>query len=327
MKSIRSLIFLTALTICANVFAAGDPYVAPYFNDKKGAYSITFDDGFKREVADALEIIDPLGVKATFFVIPSRMDNAQSGSIGWADAKAMQANGHEIGTHDAIKPKLHEIPQDEVRAKVSGGADAIEQNVGVRSVSFAMPGGSKDTPEVMEVVNEKHYFYRNPEYLPKAKRVAYGNAGNRQWDDQKTRKEIEQVMANGEWYIPVCHSIVKGYSPFKSKEEFKTHMEWVAAQDDLWVAPMGTVGRYAFERDAAQLEVIAQTADSVVFRLSHTLEDKAVFNHPLTVVIPGTGATAATAINEAREPVEATIKDGKILVNALPNGEAYKVTW
>ena len=327
MKILQTLLTSVAIATSLNAADAGEPYIAPYFNDKQAAMSFTFDDGFKGQVDNTLEIIDPLGIRGTFFVIPSRMDQ-NKGSINWAQAKAMQATGHEIGTHDAVKPRLHELTQDEVRQKVNGGADLIEQNTGVRSVSFAMPGGSKDTDEVMAVINEQHYFFRNPSYLPNVKRVAYGSEGKRKWEDEKTRKEIEGVIANGQWYIPVVHAIVKGYSPFKSKEEFKTHCEWVVSQEDvLWVAPMGEVGRYVFERDAAQLEIVEKSSDKLAFKLTHTLPDKVVFDHPLTVVIPVASVTSAEAMDANRNPVEASVKDGKVLINAKPNGEVIWVRW
>jgi len=328
MKTLPIFAILITLLLGARAYAAGEPYIAPYLNDKKAAFSFTFDDGFKGQVANTLEIIDPLGIKGTFFVIPQRMDDQGSGSIQWDQAKALQANGHEIGTHGAVKPKLHEIPAQEMREKITGGAELITSNTGVRPVSYARPGGSKYTDEVLEEVRERHYFIRSAEHMPNMEQARYGNAGKRKWDDQKTRQKIEAAIEQGQWFVPTVHAIVAGYSPFDSKEAFKAHCEWLVSKEDvLWIAPMGEIGRYVFERDAAKLDVITTTANSLVFRLSTELEDKEVFNYPLTVVIPGVSAASVEAINEQREPVEATVAGDKILVNVIPNGEAYKVTW
>lgn len=323
----KSIITFLMLLFCAGHLFAGQPYIAPYLNDRQAAFSFTFDDGFKGEVNDALAIIDPLGIKGTFFLIPSRV-GTNPASIDWAQAKQMQATGHEIGTHDSIKPKLHEISTEEVREKVDGGADLIEQNTGVRSVSFALPGGSEGTPEVLAAIRERHNFIRGGKYLPNASTSGYGSAGRRKWDDQQTRQQIEQAIEQGQWYIPIVHSIVGGYSPFASKEEFQTHCEWlVSKQDVLWIAPLGEVGRYVLERDAAKLDIFEQQPGKLAFKLAHTLQDKAVFNYPLTVVIPDTGATSAEALDEDRNPVSASVQDGKILVNAVPNGKAVWVRW
>ncbi len=313
---------------CSAIANSSAPYIAPYYNDKQGAISFTFDDGFQHEVDDALEIIDPLGIKGTFFLIPTRVDTIPSQSIHWDQAKSMVEHGHELGTHDAIKPRLHEIPIEQVVQKINGGGRLIEQNTGQQSVSFAMPGGSKNNPEIEAIIYEQHYFFRKSEKLPNAIKAGYGSAGKRVWDDHKTRAQIEESVSQGKWFIPVIHSVVNGYSPFKSKEEFKAHCEWVVSKEHvIWIAPLGEVGRYVYERDAATLDVTSQTSNSLTFKLTHTLQDKAVFNHPLTVVIPETGAVSAKATDASGQSLETSVKDGKILVNALPNGQTVAVTW
>ncbi|WP_309384603.1 polysaccharide deacetylase family protein [Cerasicoccus frondis] len=327
MKILHSFIAATIMASGLIAAQADEPYIAPYYNDRQAAFSFTFDDGFQGNVDNTLEIIDPLGIKGTFFVIPNRVGQNPV-SINWKQVKQIQATGHEIGTHDAIKPRLHEIPIEQVREKVSGGSELIEMNTAVRSVSFAMPGGSKKTPEILEVIKEKHYFYRNREDLPNVVIAGYGSAGKRIWEDDKARKQIEQTIDNGGWYIPVVHAIVKGYSPFNSKEEFKTHCEWLLSKEDvLWIAPMGVVGRYVFERDAAKLTVTQQSANAITFTLTHSLGDKEIFNHPLTVVIPGTSATSAKAADASGNTLDASVSNEKILVNAMPDGQPITVTW
>ena len=41
--------------------------VAKFKGDRGGAFSFTFDDGWRGQVYNTLEIIDPIGIKGTFF--------------------------------------------------------------------------------------------------------------------------------------------------------------------------------------------------------------------------------------------------------------------
>ncbi len=61
-------------------------YLARLPRNRKAALSLTFDDGFGTEVDDALAILDPLGLKGTFFLISFAMiegDKAGTQFVGW----------------------------------------------------------------------------------------------------------------------------------------------------------------------------------------------------------------------------------------------------
>lgn len=331
MTRLSRILMTVAIAATSTLSAAeAEPRIANYLGDRAGAISFTFDDGFRSEVNDTLEIIDPLGIQGTFFLIPEVMGGSRqrAGTINWEEARALHAKGHELGTHGLINPRLHEVDAATLERLVNGSRQAIINETGVTPVSYALPGGTQFTGPVQAKILENHYFVREPTVLPNARILRYGNAGRRQWDDEKTRQTIRQAMARGEWVIPVVHSIVGGYAPFKSKAEFRGHCEWVKSQEDqLWIAPMGTVGRYAWQRDHAKLRVSDRIPTAIRFTIESDLDDPETFNSVLTVVIPARGARSVVATNAQGQSLHATARDDAILVDVPVDAGAVTVQW
>jgi len=307
------------------------PTIAKYLGDRKGAVSLTFDDGFRGQVANTCEIIDPLGIKGTFFLIPLYMDDPTKAPniVTWQRARELLAAGHEIGTHGSIKEKLHEADDARLDYLVNESWRLIHQHTGVAPVSYALPGGSRPTERVVATIREHHHSIRVPRLLSDGRVMGYGSTGRRQWDDEKTRQAILDHTGAGGWFVATIHAIVKGYSPFKSKDEFRDHCRWLTSQaDTIWTAPLGTVGRYVRARDAATLRNMERGDTSIRFSLTCDLEPAEVYRGvPLTVVIPAPGATEPRATSANGEALEATIRDGNILLDVLPNGAEMTVTW
>ncbi len=311
------------------------PRIADYYGNRRGALSLTFDDGFRQEVADAREILDPLGLKGTFFLIPMHMENPAMGGnmISWQQAKELHAAGHEIGTHGAIKEKLHEATDERLGFLINESWRLIREKTDVTPVTYALPGGSRATENVRRKILEKHYFIRSSAQFPIMTTAGYGNTDRRQWDDERTRQRIIACRDEGGWFVAIIHSIVgAGWSPFKSKDEFRTHCQWLDSQKDtIWIAPMGTIGRYIRAREAARLEVIERGENSIRLSIATRLEPADVFQVPLTVVIPAPQATSARAtVQGDAAPANALttrIAEGNILVDIMPDGQPVTITW
>lgn len=331
MPNQKTLLFFAlplALAACISAASADAPYIARYHGDAKAAFSYTFDDCFQHEVQDILSVIDPLGIRGTFLVMPWEMHKNPTNLISWADMRAMQARGHEIGTHAGGKPKLHEADDAEVSRVVNGGWEAIRENTGIAPVCFAYPGGSRsDDPRVQAIVAQRHPFVRG-QIKGCSKVEGYGSVpGVREWTPEKAEARIQQAMAQGEWITAMVHAVINGYSPFKSVDEFRGHCEWLVKQgNDLWLAPMGEVGRYVGERDAARLQNIKTETGLCGFELVCDAKPESLYNFPLTVVIPASGAKSATA-KAGGKALPAVLRDGKILVDVPPGAGPVTVEW
>lgn len=324
LQILPSLVLLSAVSV-----AFGDgPHIARYRNDAKAAFSYTFDDCFRHEVQDIVSVIRPLGIRGTFLVMPFEMEKNPTNFITWADMRALRAEGNEIGTHAGGTPKLHEADDAEASRVINGGWERIRDNLGVAPVSFAYPGGSRnDDLRVQAIVAQRHPFVRG-QVKGCSKIEGYGSvSGLREWTPEKAQARILEAEKNGEWITAMVHSIINGYSPFKSVEEFRQHCEWLVAQGDaLWMAPFGEVSRYVGERDAAELKNVKCGSGTCEFELFCGAQPAELYNEPLTVVIPAAGAVSASA-QTASGSLPAILRNGNILIDVLPSAGTVSVEW
>ena len=104
--------------------------------------ALTFDDGPSRWTPLVLDLLREHEARATFFVIGARVRERPD------DVKRIVAEGHELGSHTLTHPRLTEIPEDEVRAEIQGGQDALEEVLGTAPTLFRAPGFYADRREL-----------------------------------------------------------------------------------------------------------------------------------------------------------------------------------
>ncbi|MDF3129550.1 polysaccharide deacetylase family protein [Kiritimatiellaeota bacterium B1221] len=317
-------LFLSMTSLFAQV------HIAPYKDDKAAAFSFTFDDGFRGQVNHTLEIIEPLGIKGTFFLIPEAMEGPKkrAATINWDEANALLEKGHELGTHGYVGQKLHEVDAETLDHLVNGSRELISKRTGQVPVSYAKPGGSQLTEPVVQKIQEHHLFIRDNQYLPNGQQLRYGNGPRHKWNEEKMRQKISQGIDDGKWMVPIVHAIVSGYAAFDSKEQFRTHCEWLVSQPEhLWIAPMGTVGRYVWQREHSEVVIRHQTPNQLIFSIKTTLEDPETFDADLTLVIPQADATGCRAENAKGRSLTTTILENKILVEVPVDAGEVTVDW
>ena len=96
--------------------------------------ALTFDDGPSAWTGATLDLLRDHEARATFFVIGARVRERPD------DVRRIAAEGHELGSHTLTHPRLTEIPDDEVRSEILGGAEALAEVLGEASPLFRAPG-------------------------------------------------------------------------------------------------------------------------------------------------------------------------------------------
>jgi peptidoglycan/xylan/chitin deacetylase (PgdA/CDA1 family) len=96
--------------------------------------ALTFDDGPSAWTAATLDLLREHEARATFFLIGARVRERPD------DVRRIVAEGHEVGSHTLTHPRLTEVPDDEVRAEILGGVEALEEVLGERPRLFRAPG-------------------------------------------------------------------------------------------------------------------------------------------------------------------------------------------
>ena len=132
--------FAVAVTSQVRAHAAAGEFAWP--EGTSAAVSLTFDDARPSQVDNGLAVLDRLGAKATFYVVPVRVESRLA---SW---KKVVASGHEIGNHSLRHPctgnfewsreaALEDYTLDRMRAELIGANRRLKELLGVEPVTFA----------------------------------------------------------------------------------------------------------------------------------------------------------------------------------------------
>jgi len=146
---------------------------------------ISFDDGFASNRRVAEEILDPMGIKALFFIVsgfaslgldddcrafisrhicpgmpPEVVPDAWR-NMTWHDLAWLLENGHTVGAHTRTHGRLSEIKEkSELEEEIIGSANELENNLGIKVEHFAYPFGnlSSFSPLVLAAARRRFSF-------------------------------------------------------------------------------------------------------------------------------------------------------------------------
>lgn len=145
--------------------------VMPYVRgERRGkVFGLTFDDGYRNVVQNAMPVLDKLGFTATNYLVANQFDggNVWDAKIGIPFSPLMTvdemrqwaASGHEVGSHTLDHVHLPEMTPDEARRQMVESKDALEQVLGAPVTAFCYPYGD-----------------HGPEHLVMAREAGYDNA-------------------------------------------------------------------------------------------------------------------------------------------------------
>lgn len=122
-----------------------------FYKYEQPTIAITFDDGYKDNLTEALPIMKKYDLVATIFIISDMVGN--DGYLTWEEIKELKDAGWEIGVHSATHPNLATLGTEDLKYQIIDAKKKIDENVGVMTTSFSYPAG-KYNPEVINIVKE-----------------------------------------------------------------------------------------------------------------------------------------------------------------------------
>lgn len=127
---------------------------------------LSFDDGFASNRRIAETVLNPMGIKALFFIVsefaalsdtadwrgfvaqniyPSLQPEdvpAHWRNMSWDDLAYLLETGHSIGCHTANHARLSQVASEDLEAEIIGSADVLERRLGIKVEHLAYTFGN-----------------------------------------------------------------------------------------------------------------------------------------------------------------------------------------
>jgi peptidoglycan/xylan/chitin deacetylase (PgdA/CDA1 family) len=254
-----STTFCVLLLSCISIAQAPGKFHWP--EGTEAGISLSFDDGRYSQVERGTAFLDSLKTKATFYVVPSAVEERLP---GW---KKAVISGHEIGNHSLHHPcsgnfswsKDHALENytiDSMEAELKLANAQIEKMLGVKPRVFAYPCGQKF---VGRGSNTKSYVPLIARMFITGRGFLEETANDPAFTDfaqitgiDMDGKEFEQILPwletarkNGQWVVLAGHEM--GESGLQTTRLTMLRKLIAYAQDPankLWIAPVGTIATY-----------------------------------------------------------------------------------
>ncbi|CCQ75371.1 polysaccharide deacetylase family protein [Magnetospira sp. QH-2] len=156
----------------------------PEHDEKTPPFLITFDDGFASNYRVAEEILNPLGIRAIFFICPKLIEldgQAQREAIAtkvfrgqrqaedlssdqrlmnWQELQQLSGQGHVIGAHGQTHHNLSDLSGTDLVSEIAGSGQILSERLGrpVEWYAYAFGGIQNISSEALGVIGA-HFKY------------------------------------------------------------------------------------------------------------------------------------------------------------------------
>ena len=113
--------------------------------------AVTFDDGYRDFVTEALPVLRDAGLSATLYVTTGYVggtsswlaseDEGDRPMLGWSELAEVASEGVEIGAHSATHPQMDLLAPSALRRETATPRTELEDRLSVAVQSFAYPYG------------------------------------------------------------------------------------------------------------------------------------------------------------------------------------------
>lgn len=171
---------------------------------------LTFDDGLEEHATVVMPILDSLGLKGTFYLIPRNIERgkAQKGAATctWEQARLLMAHGHTIGNHTYSHRDLTKLPLVEAEREIAMGDSAIFAHLGVHPTALALPYNHK-SDGLLALCDSLGYTVR-------VRQQSFG--GGKMPTVEAFRTWLDKQVKRGGEAATMTHGISVGYDAFRA---------------------------------------------------------------------------------------------------------------
>lgn len=257
-------IFFFALIMQAGTITFAQTNSAPTFSwptGKQVAVSLSFDDARPSQVDKGTAVLDEYKVKATFYLVPSTVEQRLP---GW---KKAVASGHEMGNHSLNHPctgnfpwarqkALEDYTIEKMDAELTEANKRLQQLLGVKPEVFAYPCGQTfvgrgvNTKSYIPVVAKMFASGRgwldegpnDPTFCDMAQLTGIEMDGK---DFEQILPLLEEAKKTGKWVVLAGHEMGESGSQTTRLSMLRKLMAYAQnPANGIWLAPVGTVAKY-----------------------------------------------------------------------------------
>ncbi|MCX6181102.1 MAG: polysaccharide deacetylase family protein [Bacteroidetes bacterium] len=289
-------IFLFLLLSVSTNLLFGQIEVTNWYDDKKCAVVMTFDDWLEGHEKIVVPAIVKRKLPATFFV---SVQGAKWRRDFFDQMRVAQANGSEIANHTITHPSLPSISLEKAKAEIDDARKIIMDSVpGAECLTFAYPMGTKSN-EVIDMVKKEHIAART---------VNPFNENNISYDFVLDSLDYYRISTVRVWHIVTLEKIVQWldyaeagggmltfmmHSVYNDKiekgwdampEEFLTGMldTLKSREDSIWITALASAVKYHQEKKACTIKILKEEKSKMEFILESPL-DPLIYNQKLTI--------------------------------------------
>lgn len=307
-------LFLVFFLVCSGVTIGQEKMqarIASWYHGLEGAVSISFDDAGYTQYSAACPVLEKYNLKATFGIVgewvqeeatmSAEPDQFEIKKMGWQQLVELSEHGHELAAHGYLHRRYDKYaPVDSLAALMTQIRSLIESRTGHRvfTIHYPYSYASYNIPLAAE---EAGYLFgrtgldsvnpASPDNMYLLSSRAILNSGNP--DPAMFRRWLDD--AKGRWLILMYHhlfpedskemSLIREHRVENSysilPEAFEMQVKELTAQN-LWIAPVASVGKYILERDSTNIRIIRTPGQMII--VTTTNLDTRIFNHPLTLI-------------------------------------------
>lgn len=266
MPSAITLIWLLAMVATPAALRAQAPSAEfAWPEGRSAAVSLSFDDARTSQVDTGLALLDSLGAKATFYVVPARVKDRLA---GW---KQLVKSGHEIGSHTVRHPctgnflwsresALEDYTLDQMRNELVATKRLLKEMLGVVPVTFAYPcgqtfvGRGRSTESYIPLVDELFLAGRgwldetpnDPAFHDPAQVTGMSMDG---MDFSEVKLLVEGARQAGQWLVLAGHEFGHSGPQTTRVEMLKQLIPYLQdPRNEIWFETVETVSRYLRDR-------------------------------------------------------------------------------
>jgi peptidoglycan/xylan/chitin deacetylase (PgdA/CDA1 family) len=301
----------------------GQTSVKLWADDRKSAFSFTFDDGEMSQYTYAVPVLDSFGFKGTFCVISGSdfLTDSLPGNLRygtWDQFRTMSLEGHEIGSHSVTHPAFDTLSLGDISTpgtllyELYQSKNTIEQKIpNQKCITIAYPYVAYN----IDVLNEAALFYesgRASATFPNGSSLSgieyyaiYGNEEQFNLPRDSIQNDLDELqdfenyeqgaITNGKWGVFQGHEVFPfsqmsymlqqgAYYPI-STEWLTSLCQWLKQKSDSNLVWVETMGNITrYMREREQFQYNITSQTATRIKINITdTLNNQIYNYPLTV--------------------------------------------